>query len=328
MGNSTLVLPPMEFRTKEICCQYGMEEIHFKKLWGKFVEMDVEYNGFWTMAEIYRLIREPSTSMVTPIVEHWFHFADRGNDGVMGLDDFLTAGCSLCALSREEILQFLFMIIDKDRTGYITKQELLEFFDFRGPDDDTPVFPLNNSNALELYRRGDWKEIFFDEFADMCELFPYIPFPCCYFQNMLRSHLLGMTFWRQWDDKRLNAFYYEAESRGEKTFKIIDGEKIRVRMPSRFSMKEILEFTRRKASSAKGEIQPQQQPSAASMTKERDMEMARMPLLNIIRNPTCKYHVPYVPGLDENSDQEEEEDDYDNEIDLDSGSEDEDYEDD
>ena len=26
-----------------------------------------------------------------------------------------------------------------------------------------------------------------------------------------------------------------------------------------------------------------------SITQERDMEMARMPLLNIFRNPTCKY---------------------------------------
>ena len=315
----------MEFRTKEICCQYGMEEAHFKKLWAKFVEMDVEYNGFWTMSEVYRLIQEPSSSMVTPIVENFFHFADRGNDGVMGLDDFLTASCSLCALSREEILQFLFMIIDKDRTGYISKQELLEFFDFRGPDDDAPVFPQNNAAALEEYRRGNWTEMFFDEFAEMCELFPYIPFPVCHFQGMLRNHLLGNGFWRSWDEKRLHFFFNESEIRAVKRFTIIDGERLRVRMPGRFSMKEILEFTRRKASSAKGEIAPEQKPGqSATMTQERDIEMARMPLLNIIRNPMCKYHVPYVPGLDEGEDESEEEGT--DELDVDDD--DEDYEDD
>ena len=94
-------------------------------------------------------------------------------------------------------------------------------------------------------------------------------------------------------------------------------------------MKEILEFTRRKASTAKGEVP--NAPSAglsATMTQERDMEMARMPLLNIIRNPTCKYHVPYVPGLDEVEESDDGDDDINSELDLDSGSEDEDPEED
>mgnify|MGYP004267027329 FL=1 len=90
-------------------------------------------------------------------------------------------------------------------------------------------------------------------------------------------------------------------------------------------MKEILEFTRRKASTAKGEIAPEQKPGqSATMTQERDIEMARMPLLNIIRNPMCKYHVPYVPGLDEGEDESEEEGT--DELDVDDN--DDDYEDD
>ena len=118
----------------------------------------------------------------------------------------------------------------------------------------------------------------------------------------------------------------ESEIRAVKRFTIIDGERLRVRMPGRFSMKEILEFTRRKASSAKGEIAPEQKPGqSATMTQERDIEMARMPLLNIIRNPMCKYHVPYVPGLDEGEDESEEEGT--DELDVDDNDDD-DYEDD
>lgn len=133
----------------------------------------------------------------------------------------------------------------------------------------------------------------------------------------------GQSFWDRWDRTRLRAFYNEAEMRSGLEWRTIDGERIPVRTPGRFTMKEVLEFTRRKAAAVQSDLQAQEKAAqeakgsqGPSITQERDMEMARMPLLNIFRNPTCKYHVPFVPGVDDQIIQEraEEQEDHHSEI--------------
>jgi Ca2+-binding EF-hand superfamily protein len=274
-----------------------VDEHHISELWAVFVEMDTDRNGFWTVTEVFELVKTQRISTVAPFIEALFLFADRAGWGTLGFDDFLVTFTSFCALSKEEVLQFMFMVVDMDRNGYISKEEIVQFFSYRpsGPK-SAPVFPANDIKALELFLDGKWERMYFDEFALLTERFPYVSFTAFQLQNMLRLALLGKRFWDKWDEERVKIYYLESESQSMKVTKMCDGEKVVITKPGRFTMKELLEYSKRKTALARSGDKERRESELrkAKVTQERDEQISRTPLLNMVRNPRCGYHVPYI----------------------------------
>merc|ERR1719387_1472041 len=149
-----------------------------------------------------------------------------------------------------------------------------------------PIFPVNNKNALDLFHNGNWQKLYFDEFAQLCELFPYVAYPAFQLQQLFRERLLGRGFWNEWDKERMKVFYKEAESRKvESTVKTPDGDWITVTKPGRFTMREILEYSRRKSMTHNGKKvgrpMPENKDRVEGVTAERDEQLSKTPLLNI-----------------------------------------------
>jgi len=296
MGTSVSKRPPSGEWDVRILLSYNLEERHCQKLWRKFVETDVDCNGFWTVTECYRLIQEPRLSQRAPIIDALFFFADSKGEGSLGFQDFLVAFTSFCALSTEEVLQLFFMIVDSDRNGKLEKEELIEYFSYcpAGAGDDTaPVFPVNNKNALDKFRGGKWLYLEFDGLAQLCERFPYISYPAFHVQELYRNQLIGQAFWERVNRDRMKV------TQRERTFETTlpgSAEPVKIEHPGRCTMKEILEYSRRKTAVQGGRrvAQPPEQVNmtASHITKLRDDQISRTPLLNMIRNPRCMYHVP------------------------------------
>ncbi|KAF4694239.1 hypothetical protein FOZ60_008721 [Perkinsus olseni] len=204
----------------------------------KTLIVHTESNGFWTLAECFILVKEQTNSTVAPLIHSLFYFADRGNDGNLSFDDFIVSFTSFCALSREEVLQFFFIVVDSDRNGYVSKSELKEFFAYRPPGvDSAPVFPLNNKRALGLFRDGHWERLHFDDFAELADTFPNITFPAFHLQELVRKKLLGLQFWENWDDERVLKMQQDADLASDKT---------QTDQPGRATMKDILELEKDK----------------------------------------------------------------------------------
>lgn len=301
MGGLKSKVPPFADRDREILLSYNLEDNHFGRLWSKFTETDIDCNGFWTVAECYRLIKEPRISMRAPIIENVFFYADGRGDGQLNFQDFCVGICSFCALSKEEVLQLLFMIVDNDRNGKIEKEELLDFFSFvpaEAGSDRTPMFPVNNKNALDKFRGGKWKYLEFDGLAQLCERFPYISYPVYHVQDCFRSALLGQKFWRVLDKDRMKINPVDRTIYTTRP----DGTLMRIEKPGRCTMKEILEYSRRKTAVQGGKrvgVPPREGGLVAGeITKIRDEQISRMPLMNMIRNCRCMYHVPLKPPED------------------------------
>jgi len=226
---------------------------------------------------------------------------DSLGQGAVGFQDFLVTFCSFCALSKEEMLQLLFIIVDKDRNGRIDKQELLEYFSYV-PDGGTgtksaPIFPVNNKNALDRFRGGKWTSLAFDGLAQLMELFPYIVYPAYHTQDLYRSRLLGKAFWDRLDAARLSPLRHRTTTVRMPATR----QEFEVKMPGRCSMLELLEYSRRKTAVQHGKrvvkttkTQTGNQ-KVSPVTMERDEEISRCPLLTMIRNPHCMYYVPYMP---------------------------------
>jgi len=273
---------------------YNMDEKHIRKMWWKFVEMDVEKNGFWTNHEVYQLLGESQLSMRAPIIDWLFFVADSGGMGSLSFQDYLVAFCSFCALGFEEIIQLFFILVDRDRSGYVTKEELVEYFSYVPPGvrERVPYFPVNNKNALDLFWGGKWKNLEFEGLAQLCERFPYVLFPAFDIQERFRKKLLGKSFWERLEADRRKARL----GHGRKRVARMPGkanEVVRVERPGRCTMKEILEYSRRKTVTHNGKrigIGEEDGPSA--VLRERDEHIARLPLMCLIRNPRCGYHVP------------------------------------
>lgn len=301
MGLTKSKLPPFAERDRDLLLSYNLEESHFKKLWQIFHEVDVDCNGFWTVNECFRLIREPRISMRAPIIEALFFFSDGRSDGCVTFQDFMVAMCSFCALSKEEALQLFFMIVDEDRNGRIDKNELNRFFSFVPPEASetgVPMFPVNNKNAIDKFRGGKWTYLEFDGLAQLCERFPYISYPVHHVQHLFRCKLLGLKFWEKMDDDRMKV------SVAERIFHVraADGSWRPIERPGRCTMKEILEYSRRKTTVQNGKRvgRPEKVNTMISsdITKMRDEQISRMPLMNMIRNNRCMYYVPAKPPQD------------------------------
>mmetsp|Transcript_34551 Transcript_34551/g.78947 ORF Transcript_34551/g.78947 Transcript_34551/m.78947 type:complete len:386 (+) Transcript_34551:90-1247(+) len=295
MGTSSAKLPPIEDRDVRLLLSFNMDEKHIRKMWWKFVEMDVEKNGFWTNHEVYQLLGESQLSMRAPIIDWLFFVADSGGMGSLSFQDYLVAFCSFCALGFEEIIQLFFILVDRDRSGYVTKEELVEYFSYVPPGvrERVPYFPVNNKNALDLFWGGQWKHLEFEGMAQLCERFPYVLFPAFDIQERFRKKLLGKSFWQRLEEDRRKA----SMGHGRKRVARMPGkanEVVRVERPGRCTMKEILEYSRRKTVTHNGKrigIGEEDGPSA--VLRERDEHIARLPLMCLIRNPRCGYHVPH-----------------------------------
>jgi Ca2+-binding EF-hand superfamily protein len=304
MGNGPSgAVPVLSEHTALIMAQYNLRPRHLRKLASLFDEMDENKTGKWTIIEYSNLINVSSGNIVTPCLEALVKFGSATRDGRLGFEDFLVTTSSYCALSKEELLQFVYLIIDADRSGVLDKEELENFYSAsifvpRKHHSRQAVYPENYMTALSEFGGGTWKSLVYEEFCLMCDLFPHLAFPAVHLQMLLRREILGTRFWKLWDRERLKIFHLEAESKTI-TFNapsLITGEIVNVVKPGRITMKEIFEYTKRKGlrRGSIGSLDREQFGDGGddSFTKSRDAVLKRAPLLNLIRNPNSLYHVP------------------------------------
>lgn len=291
MSSSTI--PPLAEQDLVTIIAYGLNASSIKSFWGLFCEVDNDKNGFWTNFDLYKSIGEPRDSARAPIIDSLFFMGDSRNQGQWEFKDVLVAISSFCALSKEELLQFFFMILDISRDGSVDREELTRYFDFIPNGSVKKVFPSNNLDAMNRFRGGAWTELEFDGFAQLGKEYTFIIFPVIHTQEMFRSTFLGQAFWERLDERRAEAQLVS------KPFKAtIPGttRKAEVRVPGRVTMQELLDFSRRKTAVAAGRrvLAQNSGEDDSSVTKERDSSIACSPILCMIRNSRCMYHVPHA----------------------------------
>jgi len=288
--------------TALIMAQYNLRPRHLRTLQSLFGEMDENKTGRWTIIEFSHLLNVGHDNLVTPCLEALVKFGSSTKDGRLSFEDFLVATCSFCALSKEEILQFVYILIDADRSGILDREELENFYSAsvyakKKNRARQAIYPPNYMTALSEFGGGQWKSLVYEEFCLMCDLFPHLAFPALHLQMLIRREILGSRFWRAWDSERLKIFHLEAESKTI-TFhgpSLLTGKIVEVVKPGRITMKEIFEFTKRKGLrklASESGIREKTDTQDDTFTKSRDAVLKRAPLLNLIRNSNSVYHVP------------------------------------
>ena len=318
MGSKVSSFPPLDEHTASIMGQYNIESHHIAKLYCKFIEYDEDFSGTWSLAEFNRYLHNYPDTLISPALEALVKLSSSSRDSKLTFVDFLISICSFCALSREELLQFLYIVIDYDRSGVLDRGEVYAFFSANVRMRPLKkhlvakqirkrcIYPPNYTKALEEFQNGEWKSLIFEEFCQMCDLFPHLSFPVFYLQDQLRRRVIGSSFWQKWDTERLKIFHLESESKSVKfkaksltyTDRVVDVVK-----PGRVSMKEIFEFTKRNGlrdrqmSGNQPLTTNENNTNGQLFTVQRDAILSRAPILNLIRNPISVYFVPLDHGL-------------------------------
>ena len=287
--------PDIDPRSREILLQYNIDDRQILELWKKFVKIDVHRNGFWSIAECYSLIGEDRSSVVAPMMEAVFSLACSHNDGELSFENMLVSLSSVCALTREEVLQLLFIVIDRDCSAVLSKRELQSFFNYKtvppGGGALYCVFPSNLQTALALFQNGDWERVNFAEFAHLCDTYPNLSFCAFHLQELLRESLLGKSFWSRYDKERQRVFTLEGEGKVVTASKhLADGRVLSIKKPARITMREILEFVKERLPTRqinKGMVIKQKRTYNA----EREEILLRAPLLSVVQNRFSVFHV-------------------------------------
>ena len=250
-------MPHITTHTATIMSQYNITASHVAELNRKFEEYDVEKCGYWTIKQVHEYLGTHPEELVAHCLGALIALGSSTRDGRLSFQDFLVCFCSYCALSNEELLQFLYIIIDKDRSGILDRDELFGFYSAtvpvqrkRGPhmiEFRLHFYEENYLTALDQFKEGKWEGLIFEEFCLMCDLFHHLSFPAYLLQDTLRRRMLGQRFWRSWDEERLKIFHLETESKSIQftAISLLTGEQVTITKPGRVTMKEIFEFTKR-----------------------------------------------------------------------------------
>ena len=256
MGNRP-AMPYITTHTATIMSQYNITAKQVAELNRKFEEYDVEKRGYLTITQVHEYLGTHPEDLIAHCLQALIQLGSSSRDGRLSLQDFLVCFCSYCALSNEELLQFLYIIIDKDRSGILDRDELFGFYSATVPvqrkyGNNMIEFRLhfyeeNYLIALDKFKEGKWEGLIFEEFCLMCDLFHHLSFPAYLLQDTLRRRMLGTGFWKSWDDERLKIFHLETESKSIQftAISLLTGEQITITKPGRVTMKEIFEFTKR-----------------------------------------------------------------------------------
>ncbi|KAH8051026.1 hypothetical protein JL722_11062 [Aureococcus anophagefferens] len=119
-----------------------------------------------------------------------------------------------------EILRFCFYIFDRDKNGYIMREELelmLRVLYHIVPPDE---FTGNTRNALDLLEFHDDEKVDWREFNRFHVLFPALFYPAFRMQDTM----IKMTMGQRWWDKKKRKLYDEKRAAFRKLFPVDDAE--------------------------------------------------------------------------------------------------------
>lgn len=107
-------------------------------------------------------LSERNYSVVAPFVERFFELIDRKRSDRCTFEEFLPAICAFSLFSRQEMIAFIFSMLDTDNDKIVSKIDLLKFISqfrqgLKQKDRCINLYPLNVPRNISDFRfeRGD-----------------------------------------------------------------------------------------------------------------------------------------------------------------------------
>jgi len=157
--------------------------------------------GLIELEQFYELFHEKRSIFGDGI----FDLCDIHHADELEFGEYLVAVITYCLFEPHEILRFCFYIFDRDKNGYIMKEELelmLRVLYHIVPPDN---FSGNTRNALELLRFNDDEKVDWREFNQFHVDFPALFYPAFRIQQTMITQTMGQRWW----DRKKRYLYEE-----------------------------------------------------------------------------------------------------------------------
>ena len=179
--------------------QIGVKELGV--FWKHFRKGDKEMLGVIQLDDFYELFHEKRSIFGDGL----FDLTDIHHAEELDFGEYLVAVITYCLFEPQEILRFCFYIFDRDKNGYIMREELelmLRVLYHIVPPDE---FTGNTRNALDLLEFHDDEKVDWREFNRFHVLFPALFYPAFRMQDTM----IKMTMGQRWWDKKKRILYNE-----------------------------------------------------------------------------------------------------------------------
>lgn len=184
-------------RILEIKKKLYLSENHILKIWSFFKTIDEEKSGYINLHDLYGLLEESiSASTIATIIDRFFVIIDKEYSDKVSFEELLPYLVSMCLNSTSQLIDFIFDLIDINRNGYVSRDEIVDYLDVRRG--DKRLFLLNHAEAIrttENIERSD--KITPEEFEILCRKMPFIYYPAVVLQEKLRNFYISSSFWRK-----------------------------------------------------------------------------------------------------------------------------------
>jgi len=163
--------------------------------WRHFRKGDKEMLGVIGIDQFYSLFHEKRSIFGDGI----FDLCDIHHAEELDFGEYLVAVITYCLFEPQEILRFCFYIFDRDKNGFIMKEELELMLRVLYHIVPPQNFSGNTRNALELLDFNNDEKVDWQELNRFHILFPALFYPAFRIQQTMITQTLGQ---RRWDKKK------------------------------------------------------------------------------------------------------------------------------
>lgn len=165
-----------------------LKEAQMRKMYRRFRRIDADNSGSVSLTELLEYMDAGSSPFVRVFVDHVvFDCADLDKDGFLNFGEFMLATTTICCLSKNELLAFLFKVFDSDASGEIERAEFNRLSEVADH--------LTTLHKFEHFDNNDDGAIDFEEFVRINERFPMLFFPAAKIQDAFRRRTFSVAFW-------------------------------------------------------------------------------------------------------------------------------------
>lgn len=167
----------------------ALDEAELQDFAKVFASIDEQKNGVVSLEQIMKFLKQP----LTPLSREVFVSVDAmDNRGYIEFGDFARAVGTYCFFGKEEILRFIYIFADSDRTGSIKASEFTHLIEMINP-----LEKVRTRRAMKEMNLSANHTIGFDDFKRLNEQFPSLFLPAFLLQNAMRTMVMGVDWWFQ-----------------------------------------------------------------------------------------------------------------------------------
>lgn len=200
--------------------QFTNDEVY--EIFSVFRKMDKLGTGYINLDSIYTIIGE-EVGIISPYLERLFSLIKKQHVEKVNFLEFLPVLSTFCLYTRQQLISFVFSMLDTDHNGFISKKDMLNFIaDERF---GLPIFTQNfllSIDSMELERPD---RISFEQFLSIEQDILFLIYPITRLQKRLQKVFGGEKLWEnvytrilklEKEDDKKNAQFQKDGMKGKK----------------------------------------------------------------------------------------------------------------